>query len=182
MSLEAVVQKLSEITQQTVNDYSTYDFGRQQETKAKSITVEEEIARSTLFKIRKEITPEIIAFIGTTRNYATNETRKAEIVVARGESQFDILRLAHTDAGNYGLSTEDIIAKLKIYDRSYGIDIFQAESDVVNFTLKNFPQDLTAFCQDLYEFCPDIVDQGVGSINKLKESVEILGEIYLWWD
>ncbi len=182
MLLETVAQRLAEITQQTINDFSTYDFGRQQDFQAKSVIVEERIARSILFKLRSELTPGIIAFIGTTSNYAGNEEVKAEIVVARGDSQFDILRSARCDALNYDLSTENIIVKLKSYDRYYNIDIFQAESDSVNFTLKNFPQDLTAFCQDLYDFCPDIVNQGVGTVSELEEAVEALGEVYLWWD
>lgn len=182
MSIDTAAQRLAEITQKPVNDFSTYDFGRERDFRTKSVIVEYSLARSILLEIRSEITPGIIAFIGTTRNYASNEQGKAEIVVAQAKSQFDILRLARCDAANYGLSTEDIIEKLQDYDRNYGIDIFQAETDVVNFTLKNIPQDLTAFCEDVYDFCPDIVDQGVGSIAELEETIETMGEVFLWWD
>lgn len=182
MSLETAAQKLAEITQQSVNNFSTFDFGRQQNPTAKSVLVANNRARDILRQIRQELAPGLNAFIGTTRNLANNESRLAEIVIFTGESQFDILRLAQTDAINFGLETEDIIAKLKTYDRQYGIDIFHAETDTLEFILKNTPQDLTVFCQDLYNFCPDIVDQGVGSIEELAEDIMMRGEVFLWWD
>ncbi len=42
--------------------------------------------------------------------------------------------------------------------------------------------DLQAFAEDLYAFCPEIVDQGVGSMDQLAESIDILGTVELWWD
>lgn len=182
MSLETAAQRLAQIAQQPINHFSSFDFGRQQNPNARSVIVDRDLARSILGKIRQELEPGLIAFIGTTRNLATNETKKAEIAIAESQSQFDILKIARTDGINYNLSTEDIITKLKSYDHLYGIDIFHAESDTIEFELDNIPKDLTAFCQDLYNFCPDIIDQGVGSIEQLEEAIMILNEVYLWWD
>lgn len=45
------------------------------------------------------------------------------IVVAPTTDQFEILRIEQTAGTNYGLRTEDLIARLKLLDRLYGIDI-----------------------------------------------------------
>lgn len=182
MSLEKAAQTLSQITQQPVNNFSTFDFGREQNPTAKSVTIDNSKARDILKQIRAELEPGLIAFIGNTRNLASNKSRQAEIVIAEGKSQFDILKVARSDGINFGLETEDIITKLKTYDEHYGIDIFHAESDTIEFILKNTPKDLTAFCQDLYDFCPDIVEQGVNSIEALEEDIMMRGEVFLWWD
>lgn len=182
MLLETAAQRLAEITQQPVNNFSTFDFGRQQNPTAKSVTIDNSIARDILWQIRQELEPGIITFIGNTRNLSNNELRQAEIAIALSESQFDILRLAQSNAFNFGLETEDIITKLKTYDKKYGIDIFHAELDIIEFILQNTPNYLTAFCEDLYDFCPDIVDQDVNSIEELEEDIMIQGEVSLWWD
>ena len=182
MSLEKAAQRLAEITQQPINNFSTFDFGRQQNPTAKSVIVANNMAREILTQIRSELDPGLIAFIGTTHNLASNKPRKAEIVIAEGKSQFDILKLAQFNGANYGLETEDIIAKLKTYDKQYGIDIFHAEFDTIEFILNTIPKNLTKFCEDLYDFCPDIVDQGIGSIEELEEDIIMRGEVFLWWD
>lgn len=38
------------------------------------------------------------------------------------------------------------------------------------------------FSEEVYEFCPDIVDQGVGDMKKLKDSIKVNKELFLWWD
>jgi hypothetical protein len=78
--------------------------------------------------------------------------------------------------------TEDLIKHLKKYDDEYGIRIFHAETDTIQFDLVNLPSDLGAFARDLYQFCPDIVDQGVGSVAALKEAIREHRQVYLWWD
>ena len=90
--------------------------------------------------------------------------------------------MARSDAGNYKMKTEDLIKKLQEYDRKYGIEIFQAETDTIRLKLLQVPLDTKKFAQDLYGFCPDIVDQGVGSIDALEQTIINFREIYLWWD
>ena len=80
------------------------------------------------------------------------------------------------------METEDLVRKLQEYDAKYGIDIFHAETDTIEFRFRSLPEDLAAFCADLYEFCPDIVDQGVGTVEKLEEEVARTGTVFLWWD
>ncbi len=34
----------------------------------------------------------------------------------------------------------------------------------------------------MYEFCPDIVDQGVGDVDALAESLAESDHLFFWWD
>ncbi|HEX7379167.1 MAG TPA: DUF4253 domain-containing protein [Pirellulales bacterium] len=120
--------------------------------------------------------------MGCTRSLADGAEEGSEVVVAPGDNQFDILRVAQSDAVNYDMDTECLVRKLQEYDRNYGIDIFHAETDTIEFRLRSVPADLMAFCDDLYEFCPDTVDQGVGSVEALASEIARHGSVYLWWD
>ena len=103
---------------------------------------------------------------------------------ALGGSQFDIFRLARTDALNYGMETEDLIQRLKEVQEQHQIQIqiFQAESDTLWFDLNGPIGDLSGLCEDLYGFCPDVVDQNLGSMEDLEAFVEVMRQVYLWWD
>jgi hypothetical protein len=140
--------------------------------------------RATLLvsDIRKQLPLGFLAFMGTTRWLGDENHNGVEVVVGKGESQFDILRLARTDACNCDLGTEDIIGKLQSWHESCGIDIFHAETDTIELSLLKLPADMQAFARDVYEFCPDIVDQGVGSVEALEESIWDSRQVYLWWD
>jgi hypothetical protein len=183
MTLDAVAKRLSEICRTSTRDYSTRDFGRDRNPGARSVVVTKTNARQVLRQIRAELGRGLIAFIGTTRWLGDEDHADGEeIVVASGNSQFDILRVAQSDAVNYGMVTEDLIKKLSDYDRAYGIDIFHAETDTIEFRFSKLPGDMRGFCEDLYKFCPDIVDQGVGSVEGLENEIRRTQEVFLWWD
>nr|WP_253260919.1 DUF4253 domain-containing protein [Rhodanobacter glycinis] len=80
------------------------------------------------------------------------------------------------------MGTEDLIRKLKQWDVAYGIDIVMADTDTIQLRLKTVPPDIHAFAKELYAFCPDIVDQGVGSVEKLERSIRESRTVFLWWD
>ena len=94
----------------------------------------------------------------------------------------NVLRMAESDAINFGFETEDLINKIKEYDEKYGISISHAETDTVVLEFGKLPEDLVELTKDIYEFCPDIVDQGTGDINSIAESLEGTSSIFLWWD
>lgn len=183
MTLESAALRLSEISGMPVRDYSTRDFGRERNQEARSIVVPESRSSQILHQIRGELGAKLIAFIGTT-NWLGDEVHagRVEIVVANADSQFDILRVARSDAINFDMTTDDLIKKLAEYDRRYGIDIFHAETDTIEFRFSKLPGDMPEFCKDLYEFCPDIVEQGVGTIKALEKEIRRTQEVYLWWD
>lgn len=182
MNLEQAAQRLSELAGKPVRPYSTRDFGRETYSEARSVVVPEGAARSLVRTLRDELSEGLVAFLGCTRSLADNPAEGTEIVVGLGESQFDILRIAASDAVNYDMETDDLVRKLQHYDADFGIDIFHAETDTIEFDLKSMPGDLRAFCDDLYEFCPDVVDQGAGSIEALEKEISQRRAVFLWWD
>jgi hypothetical protein len=116
VTLEAAANRLSEVAGSPVRNYSTRDFGRDRYAAARSVIVPKARSRDVLRNFRRELGPNLIAFIGTTQwlGDEVHEGRE-EIVVAQGDSQFDILRVAQSDAVNYGMVTEDLIKKRRRY-------------------------------------------------------------------
>lgn len=181
-NLEQAAAALAKLSGQSVRPYSTRDFGREEYPAARSIIVAAQAAPVVLKKIRAMLGPHLVAFIGTERNLADNAQKGVEIVVGIGNNQFDILRIAASDAINYGMETGDLIAHLQRWDLDFGIDIYAAQTDSVQLRLRSKPRNIKAFAEEVYEFCPDIVDQGIGSVAALAAEIEKSGEVYLWWD
>src|SRR5260370_26196597 len=183
MTLEAAAKRLSEISGAPVRDYSTRDFGRDRNPDARAVVVPKAKSRQVLQRIRRELDPTIVAFIGSTQWLGDEEHPDGEeIVLASAKSQFDILRVAQSDACNYDMLTEDLIKKLTEYDEACGIDIFHAETDTIEFRFLKLPADMPGFCNDLYQFCPAIVDQGVGTVEALEDEIRRTQEVFLWRD
>lgn len=97
------------------------------------------------------------------------------IVVVPTENQFEILRIERTEASNYGLSTEDIVFKLKELDIKVGVDIEGATRDGVEIKLKRMPRGakLSKLEKWLLDFCPDLYQS--------QEDITS-NTIFLWWD
>jgi hypothetical protein len=173
---------LAAVTKSNVRDFWTNDFGRENRSGGYSVIVPTERAEAFLKSIRGQLPAGYVAFVGTTNNLNDPKVKGAEIVLAPGQDQFDIIRLAATDAVNYDKTTYQIIEELKQWDAQVGIDIWQAETDTVQLKLKSLPKDFPNFSQKVYDFCPDIVDQGVGDIESLQAAIKQERAIFLWWD
>ena len=156
--------------------------GEESDIDIEDIQAGERLAYSCLSLIRSELPEGFVAFIGTTNWLGPDINSGIEIVIGPGTNQFDILRLARTDACNYELGTEDIIRRLQQYDGDFGIDIFHAETDLVEFDLKGAPPDPVTLASDLYDFCPDLIDQGMGDLTDLADEILDERRITLWWD
>ncbi len=132
-------------------------------------------ANKILWKVRELLKDEpVIAYRANLAWMAFDVSNASLLVVAHTINQYDILRIEHTNAGNYGFDTEGVIAKLKELDTKYGIDIVGAGFDVVEFLLKHIPKgkEASKLGKWLLDFCPDIDE----APTKFK------GKIALWWD
>ena len=175
-------EMLALVSGATLRPFHTVDFGRQKVPGTYSVLVPESGARHLITRLRIRFPPGFIAFMGSSRFLDDPSIQgMVELVVARGETQFDALRLAQTEPVNHGLGTEDVIARLQKYDRSFGVEVFQAETDSVLFKLGRLPGNLRAFCNDLHAFCPDTVEEG-GEEIYASGLVESGGWVGLWWD
>lgn len=180
--LDAAGAFLAQQSGKPLRAYSTRDFGREKFSQARSVVVDAAKAQDLVRLLRSRAGSGLIVFQGTDHSLATVPVEGTEVVVAKGRSQFDIVRVAATDAVNYDMGTEDLIRRLKQWDAAYGIDIYQASTDTIQLRLKQLPPDLHAFAAQLYAFCPDIVDQGVGTVEKLEQSLRESHVVNLWWD
>ena len=181
-SLDEAGAYLAKVTGKSLRPYSTQDFGREEFSEARSVLVDEPQAEPLLEKLRNRLGQGLVAFIGTRTSHAKPRPKGVELVVGRGTSQFDILRIAASDAANFGKKTEDLIKQIQAWDTAYGVNIFQAETDTIQLRLTKIPADLKKFAEEVYEFCPDIVDQGVGSVDRLAKDIGTTGKLLLWWD
>lgn len=100
------------------------------------------------------------------------------------------------------LTTDDIAAKLEIWDERYGISLTDVHPDAMTVCFDSLPADLSAFCDEVRQFCPDVCD-GLETMGELEaeEAPESLGRgdpnhqaaafaealkrnkvLMLWWD
>jgi len=102
--------------------------------------------------------------------------------VVRGRDHYDILRAVQTDGANYDILNEDIIAKLKEWEKQCEFEIVGAGGDWLEGRFVKMPRNMDAFAAEVYEFCPDVVEQGAGDVHALAVEMALENSLYLWWD
>ena len=107
---------------------------------------------------------------------------KKHIAVIKGQDELDILRYRRTDGINHDLENEDIVNRISEWKSKYGLIVIGCGRDWLQVEFDKLPSDINAFADEVYEFCPDAVDQGVGTIDKLKQAIIEIKGAWLWWD
>src|SRR5687768_5262009 len=90
MNLDDAAARLALLSGCESRPFATRDFGRDQNDAARSVLVGEDAAASLAAKIRDELGPGLLAFVGCTRSLAEPPDKGSEVVVAPGMCQFDI--------------------------------------------------------------------------------------------
>ncbi len=111
-----------------------------------------------------------------------NSLKVDRIGIIKGTDQYEILRIMHTNGDDDDVSHEDVIAKLKQWEKRIRFEIVGAENDWVEIEFRTMPQDLKAFAEDVYEFSPNTVDEGTGSLAELVKDISATKRVVLWWD
>jgi hypothetical protein len=144
-----------------------------------SVPVPEDRTDMILDSLRKKLIPlKYMAFV-VEMNAGIKTDR---IGILKGTDQYEILRIMHTDGDDYDISNEDVIERLKEWEKSSPFDILGADNDWVEIEFKTLPKDLKAFVEEVYDFCPDAVDQGPGSVDDLIKEIQQTKRLFLWWD
>jgi hypothetical protein len=104
------------------------------------------------------------------------------IGILKGTDQYEILRVMQTNGDDDNISNQDIIARLKEWEKCSLFDIVGAENDWVELEFRSLPKNLAAFAEEVYEFSPDAVDQGWGSVDGLIYEMRKTNRLFLWWD
>ncbi|RZM03303.1 MAG: DUF4253 domain-containing protein [Pedobacter sp.] len=108
-----------------------------------------------------------------------NEDGLLGVGLIKADSELDILRYRCTNAYNYDLGPEEVLAKIEDLDKRLGVTVVGCAMDWVELRFDKLPEDMDAFADEIYEFCPDSVDQGVGDIASLKEAITDMQGIFL---
>ena len=87
-----------------------------------------------------------------------------------------------TNGWNFDISPEQVIAKLKAWDATFGLRYVGVGFDWVEARFKRQPDDMAACAAEVYAFCPDVVDQGTDTVEALAAEMKADNTLYLWWD
>lgn len=107
---------------------------------------------------------------------------KKSVAVIKGTDDLDILRYRRTAGINYDLENENVVKRISKWKTKYGLIVIGCGRDWLQIEFVKLPTDLNVFAKEVYKFCPDSVDQGVGTIDKLKETIKEMNGLWLWWD
>lgn len=144
-----------------------------------AFSVPEQDGDRVLSVLRKRLQPrKYLAFL-----IAVNEgIRTEEIAILKGTDPYEILRIMQTNGEDYDITNEDIIERLKEWEKQHPFEIIGAENGWVEIEFRTVPQDLNAFAEEVYDFCPDTVEQDAGSIEELAREIAGTKRLTLWWD
>lgn len=104
------------------------------------------------------------------------------IAVMKGSDELDITRYCRTDGINHDLDHNDVMAKLLEWKSKNDFMVLGCGRDWLQFEFLTMPKDVNKFAKEAYAFCPDIVDQILGDMLSLKNSIIETKGLYLWWD
>jgi hypothetical protein len=103
-----------------------------------------------------------------------------DVSVIRAKDPFDALRVMGTGGPAYELSPPRVLAKLRDWDRRYGVQLIGAGHDWVEVRLQRLPERLRRFAVEVVEFCPDVVGD-VESVDRLAEELQLTRTLHLAW-
>lgn len=137
---------------------------------------------------------EYYVFIGETEyefpgNSEIIEKNTAYLIKDRDPSS--IVRLMNTNGNDYSVSCERIARTIEKWDREYGIELYKATCDLLEFELKRLPENLTDFVNELRKLSPEYLSVNEFQLNReepfdsrkldeLSDKQNI--KFHLWWD
>jgi hypothetical protein len=157
--IDEAAAALTKLTGSPFRNYSTYDYGRRQDERCRSVIVRsEEDASVYPPKIRARLPLGLVCYVGTQEwRDGSDHGDGTEVVIGPGADQFDYMRLARTRGWTTGVGTEVLIRRMTNLHVQYGIEIVQAEADTVIFRWTRPPWDYTRLSKDMLEVCPDLL-------------------------
>ncbi len=153
--------------------------GYQIMSKGISVSVPEDRTDHMLSLLTQKIRPlKHMAFV-----VETNEGIKTDkIGILKGTDQYEILRLMQTNGNSYDITNDDIIEKLREWEKCYPFDIIGANYEWVEIEFKTLPRDLNAFADEVGEFCPDALEEGATGTEELVKDLKKTKKLLLWWE
>lgn len=163
-----------------VHRLSGYEEGGYQiMTDGLSISVPLDKSKAVLSELRKKLRPVKYAAFIVEENEQVNTAR---IGIIRDTDRYEILRMMQTNGLGYEISTQDIIDRLKDWEKCSEFDIVGAGNDWLELEFKRLPQDIKSFVQEVQDFCPDAADEGLVGLEELREDLMKNRRLYLYWE
>jgi len=94
---------------------------------------------------------------------------------------YTVMAAMETNGDNYNIGTAGVIAWMKDLQQDQPFVLTGIGFDYMEGHFTGPIKNSKDLARRMYEFCPDIVDQGVGSLDKLAKELE-KGTLYFWWD
>jgi len=144
-----------------------------------TVTVPEEKSAAMLAELRRKLRRlDYLAFI--VEMNALLKTDK--IGVIKGSDSYEIIRIMHTDDEENGVSTDDVIERLKGWEKFASFDVIGADNDWIELEFSKLPGDMKSFGEEVYDFSPDAVDEGPGTIEALLKELRKTKRLVLMWE
>jgi hypothetical protein len=115
--------------------------------------------------------------------------RHDTLALAPSDDKFEVIRIAQTDAANYGHDNDDLIAWLRELDAADPFTLLGAGFDFVEGSFDAPVRDPDAVGKKVYTFCPDFWEQGIGLEAEGEEPEPGIAAyfraeraFFFWWD
>ena len=105
-----------------------------------------------------------------------------DVTIVEAENQYDVLKIMNTEGPNYDVTNEQVINRIKEWDKQVGLKIIVADEARVEAFISNLPYDLIKFTQEVYELCPDVIEQGYGDMDEMIKDYKTNKYFWMWWD
>jgi len=97
----------------------------------------------------------------------------AIVIKAQPGPGYELLRLRHTQGIKPFIDSDQIIEKLKYWDKKYSIVVLDANQFGLTVRFANLPKDLTSLCDELLQLCPHLCDPDIKADRKEKKRILI---------
>lgn len=128
--------------------------------------------------LRRQLGPGYVVFVSQRRHGLGRQPD--DVSVIRAKDPFEPLRVMGTGGPAYELSPPRVLAKLRDWDRRYGVQLIGAGHDWVEVRLQRLPERLRKFAVEVVEFCPDVVND-VESVDRLAGELQLTRTLHLAW-
>ena len=96
-----------------------------------------------------------------------------QLSVIKFQDQYDVLRFQYTHGTEVGITHEDIIKKLKDFDKRYGIEIYGASENWTVVRFKSLPENIEKLADEIIDFSSETLSY----IERILSSCSILSNL-----
>lgn len=110
------------------------------------------------------------------------DNKPDNIGILKTTDKYTVLKQIATDGINWDITNDSLMSIIKMFDKSYSLELIGASGDWCEFIIHKEPKSWTKFATEVYKVCPDVVDQGTGTVEALAEEMKRTKRLYFWWD